>query len=222
MSNANFSVSCLRERERSLFSLSYVMWFSTVLTFHVWVYLGWGGLELYTPIKAASREDVDQLQHHLPEGEWLRLLSILGWLSSPVNLPETVKWWSLRMAVFHKKWDQPPFSDTSYSTVSIWNGTLCWSLYSTPLARTGKFPLKLLLLHVVAGDSPSSICWGPPMDAFGLWSLSVCSSDLVEAGEVLLSIPSTLGTKVGSTIRMSLAWLCFIPFSPSGGICLSG
>ena len=49
LSNVNFSVSCLRERE---ILASCIMWFSTVLTSHVWVYLGWGGLELYTLLKS--------------------------------------------------------------------------------------------------------------------------------------------------------------------------
>ena len=55
--------------ERDPCSLSCVMWFSTVLTSHVWVYLGWGGLEFYTPIKSC-----------FTRGCW------------PTGMPSTRKW----------------------------------------------------------------------------------------------------------------------------------
>ena len=54
-----------------------------------------------------------------------------------------------------------------------------------------------------------------PVGLYDPWDPSICPSNLVEAGQVLSSTLSTLGTKVDFVIRVLLVQLCFVSFSPS-------
>ena len=107
------------------------------------------------------------------------------------------------MVVLHKKWDWPPFSDTSYFMVSMPIGMLCWSLYSPLPVIILKFPLKLLLKHVVGGDFP---CGKPqPVEVYHWLYLTLAISQYVLLiREDLSSTLTTLNTKADLAIRVLL------------------
>jgi len=127
----------------------------------------------------------------------------------------------MKSSDFHMKWDQSPFPDTSYSTVSIQIGKQSWCPARSKAEVSVEAPTARCCCQIFSRRLVSA-CWHTLDGVFAPWDLVTNHCRKVLGEEVPLLGLTTSGTMSDSSTLSPPALLCSVPFWPFANTCQSG